>query len=758
MPPNKLNVVIRKRELKSDLAAFLHGALFSPVTSTLTKAIDNNHFISWPGLTTKLIKKHLPKSVATAKGHLNEERQHIQSTKPTNYNKTLTTIKSKFVQLKRELPEGTIVQDLIEKELSHDFFPPSPTPNIKSHDVVHAIVDTKDLIAYSDLTGKFPYRSSRGYQYLLVSYHYDGNHIRAEAIKNREATTLTAAWEKLNEYYSRAGIKPSTWVLDNEISSDVKAAFQKANVTYQLVPPKSHRANAAERGIQTIKNHFKAGLASVDPDFPIKEWDRLLPQANLTLNLLRAARTNPKLSAHAYIEGNFDYNKTPLAPPGTRVIAHDHPSTRATWAPNGEEGWTIGPSTEHYRCIRCYFPRTRSERNVKTVTFVPHYIPFPKVTTDDFLRQAAMDIIKILTSPPTTNIAPILKAGDDTRNTLLELAKTLQSTDKVPKEIPSFPKNNDKSNVTPTTAIIPCPRVQKPAPSTPKSVSPPRVPTTLREKSHMRIEDSQNQRSPCNLNWKQSDDIYHQQRYSLRPRRTITEIAQSLFLYPQIAHIFDEKGKRMTVDQLLSGKHGKTRWEPALSAEWGRLSQGNDAGVEFTDCIDFIFHSEVPKNKKTTYAGFACDYRPLKDQKWRVRIVVGGDKLPYEYDSGSPTTDLVESKILFNSTISDAHKGAKFCSMDLKDMFLHSIMVDPEFMKVPYKYFPPDIRARYNLDAKVHNGCIYIRIKKGMYGLKQGALLAYQTLSDLLLNEGYIPRFNWYVETQNKFNYFLFMC
>ena len=166
------------------------------------------------------------------------------------------------------------------------------------------------------------------------------------------------------------------------------------------------------------------------------------------------------------------------------------------------------------------------------------------------------------------------------------------------------------------------------------------------------------------------------------------------------------------VNQLLSGKHGKTRWEPALSTEWGRLSEGNDVGVEFTDCIDFIFHSEVPKNKKTTYAGFACDYRPLKDQKWRVRIVVGGDQLPYEYDSGSPTTDLVESKILFNSTISDAHKGAKFCSMDLKDMFLHSIMVDPEFMKVPYKYFPPDIRARYNLDAKIHNGCIYICIKK----------------------------------------------
>ena len=40
-----------------------------------------------------------------------------------------------------------------------------------------------------------------------------------------------------------------------------------------------HRANAAERAIQTFKNNLKAGLASVDPAFPVAEWDRLLQQA-----------------------------------------------------------------------------------------------------------------------------------------------------------------------------------------------------------------------------------------------------------------------------------------------------------------------------------------------------------------------------------------------------------------------------------------------------------------------------------------------
>ena len=103
----------------------------------------------------------------------------------------------------------------------------------------------------------------------------------------------------------------------------------------------------------------------------------------------------------------------------------------------------------------------------------------------------------------------------------------------------------------------------------------------------------------------------------------------------------------MTLDKLLQGPHGKSRWEPALSNEWGRLAQGNDMGVEATNTIKFIRYSDVPSSKKVTYLAFVCDERPLKDEKWRVRSVVGGDKLDYNMDSGSPATDLVETKIQF---------------------------------------------------------------------------------------------------------------
>ena len=75
--------------------------------------------------------------------------------------------------------------------------------------------------------------------------------------------------------------------------------MDEEGVEYQLVPPGQHRRNAAERAIRSFKNHFLAGMALCNPKFPIAEWDHLLDQAVLTLNLLQASRVNPKLIKNA---------------------------------------------------------------------------------------------------------------------------------------------------------------------------------------------------------------------------------------------------------------------------------------------------------------------------------------------------------------------------------------------------------------------------------------------------------------------------
>ena len=229
--------------------------------------------------------------------------------------------------------------------------------------------------------------------------------------------------------------------------------MKKNDTKYQLVPPHRHRANAAECSIQTFKNHFKAGIASLDPDFPLNEWDRLLEQCFDTLNMLRASRTNPKISAYIALEGIFDFNKTPLAPPGTRVVVHAKPDNRSSWDPNGFDAWYIGPSKEHYRCVKVYNPKSRKETNADTVLFFPKHIPLPEITPDSFIRQAALDIITILSQPPKSNF-PTVQLGNKERNAILQIATILQRDKVTPSISPSTEQDDNSPHVANNTSSI----------------------------------------------------------------------------------------------------------------------------------------------------------------------------------------------------------------------------------------------------------------------------------------------------------------
>ena len=66
--------------------------------------------------------------------------------------------------------------------------------------------------------------------------------------------------------------------------------------------------------------------------------------------------------------------------------------------------------------------------------------------------------------------------------------------------------------------------------------------------------------------------------------------------------------------------------------------------------------SEVLLDKKVTYASFIYDYRPLKEEPYQTRITVGRDRLDYNDNAGSLVANLLETKILLNSTISDTQK------------------------------------------------------------------------------------------------------
>ena len=112
-------------------------------------------------------------------------------------------------------------------------------------------------------------------------------------------------------------------MMEDYCSSDSEESINKYSINFQPSPPNMHHQNAAEQAIRNCKNHFISGLTTTDPDFPISKRDRLLYQYLITLNLICNTRANPALSAYAYIYGPYDFNKSPMETPGTRMVLHN---------------------------------------------------------------------------------------------------------------------------------------------------------------------------------------------------------------------------------------------------------------------------------------------------------------------------------------------------------------------------------------------------------------------------------------------------
>ena len=121
----------------------------------------------------------------------------------------------------------------------------------------------------------------------MITFHCDSNAILIEPFQYRNDRHRIAAYSRIMKRLRERGHAVDLKVLDNEASNEYcRVITQKRNATFQLLLPDVHRRNAAERAIQTFKAHFLAILVGVDSAFPSSLWDTLLPQIELTLNLL----------------------------------------------------------------------------------------------------------------------------------------------------------------------------------------------------------------------------------------------------------------------------------------------------------------------------------------------------------------------------------------------------------------------------------------------------------------------------------------
>jgi hypothetical protein len=182
-------------------------------------------------------------------------------------------------------------------------------------------------------------------------------------------------------------------------------------------------------------------------------------------------------------------------------------------------------------------------------------------------------------------------------------------------------------------------------------------------------------------------------------------------------------------------------WVPAMSKELHRLAQGKPAITKATNTIFFLSHDEIchiPKDQTVTYACIVIDHWPQKEDPSHICITIGGNLINYPFKLTTCTTDMVSSKLLWNSTIS--MPTACFARADIKNMYLETPLDCFEYMRMPISLFPTNIIDHYQLNNKVLKDYIYMEIRKGMYGLPQAGILANKLLKKRLAKHGYFKQ------------------
>ena len=315
----------------SNLVAWTHACLGWPSLTTFINAVSKN-YVRVQRISCDLIRKYPPNMEVSKQGFMQQERAGQDSTKPHRQDND----SEGFVERSPSLdPPDDENQQLAE--VYYSFAP---------------VASSKQM--HADLMGMFPVESYNHQQYMLLMYCLSTGYIHIETMPSRTSASYVQAFSDGMTFFNEHGIKPKLLRIDNEKSQAVLDFCSENSISIEYVAPHNHRANKAERAIQTWKRSFIATLSGTSKEFPLKYWNELVPYCEWTVNILHPSATNPDVSAWERLHGHpFDFNALRLGPPGCRISVHEKANQRKSWAPRAKLGFFLGFAPNHYRGYRC---------------------------------------------------------------------------------------------------------------------------------------------------------------------------------------------------------------------------------------------------------------------------------------------------------------------------------------------------------------------------------------------------------------------
>ena len=753
---------------------YMHQSFFSPPIQTISEAASNNQLHGIPCLNSPaMVKKYLAPSPATSKGRLKKQRSNVRTTRPKKRGNTITLAPEVEEPATTPSTTNTDANIIIDTHSTSNVF------------CCAALGDATTGTFYTDMTGAFPVTSLENMQSYFVAYDYDTNTIFANPCPDfKDETIITAFKEVFNELKSK-GYAPQFNVTDNQATVPIKAFLKTQECKWQFVEPSNHRVNAAERAIQTFKNHFISGLSSTDLHWPLQLWDHLSTQATLTLNLLRTSRIDPTKSAYEQLNGHkYDWNAHPLAPPGTRAVIYIDSVTRTSWGPRGLDAWYCGPAMDHYRCSHFFVPETGAMRISGSYDLFPQHCIMPTFTREQHATAVNNELNEAISSLDKKAKRRLLKAMAVSMENLATKADAPPQRVDVPATSEGDPRGQRVGPSPPvtTTTNPTAPAVVQIAPrthqrntrhNTPGITTPIERPAVTKRKSP-RLNAGGIDNSPTFNSVPNSNRIPSFSHHNIISQEAVNQLTQMVWDTPgeewmprdfldhspteratqenfhnvNIDHfcaamVHPDTGETITqYKKLARDSNPKIRetWQTGFGKEIGRMAQGDSkTGTKGKNCIFVMDHAQIAKmyaeGKAPTYARIVVDFRPQKADPNRVRITAGGNLIKCPGELTTRTADITTTKIVWNSVIST--DGARYACLDVGDFYLETPLEKFEYMKMPLALFPEWTRKQYDLDAKAHKGFVYWEIRKAIYGLPNAGRLANERLRQKLKPAGF---------------------
>ena len=712
----------------AERTAYASASMGSPTDAALLAAFSKA-YIDMHGITPKMIRQNPPRSIATAQGHMKIHRKGIRST----------------------------------KQISQPHRERSPSS--------HTSTIATNLFSASDIAGgKFPVTSTTGKNYILVSAYK--NYIHLEALPLLHGTVLQKALAETIDFFTQHGHRPPEHRMDNQTSREIHDFLTKeSGINVQYYPPGDHRANPAERHIQTVKAHLTSMLATSHPEFPYQLWDKLLPLAEIQLNLLRPFGPDPLISAYEGIIGKYDFNAHPLHPAGSRVMVHE--PNRLTWGDKATSGFYLGPARGHYRCAEIYDCSTGHVRCSGNFQVFPNKLLLPGSSRADTFEKALTDFLRSHTKH-TELLEATRKLMQDISNH--PLAATTVLNQPAPLPAPTLPPP-DQRVITPTPTTVPPPtpqaqRVIAPAPTTEPTPAPPvqRVQPTY---AYTPFDTDQMQpahrKAAKALIGKtfvdEHDNVTFQITAIVSPQGKSTPYLRyyDIHTYPHGPPSEDEQeyqplseilykprtSKQYILRPPTKTQHyrfinsifhsrigdpllnvnpagGKLTFKAAItgpdSAQWLQASDLEIRRLITSKTIRPIHRRDQPLDRRADTTYFSPQVKEKLDDNGdktrRVRGTLGGDRINYTGDTLSEVADPVTVNLHQQSVLADLKTGlsARYVTIDLKDYYLGCSLHRPEYLLIPIKHMTATTIADFSLHPYVSENKILFEVNGSMYG------------------------------------------